>query len=73
MGESRNANITTNMNKMNTIMRSTTTHKSFNTSMEAMEDNLYQNFHEMRKYIQSADPPGVQGTRVKTFQGRPGD
>ena len=32
-----------------------------------MEANLYKNFHEMRKFIKSADPVGIQGTRVKTF------
>lgn len=27
----------------------------------------------MRKFVQTANPVGVTGTRVKTFEGRPGD
>ena len=36
-----------------------------------MEANLYKKFHEMRKFIKSADPVGIRGTRVKTFVERP--
>ncbi len=42
--------------------------------MQRMEVNLQKDFHEMRKFIQSAEPAvGVTGTRVKTYTGRPID
>ena len=41
--------------------------------LKQLEVNLQADFREMRKLVQSADPVGVQGTRMKTYEGRPRD